>query len=451
MDDRSDADRAGRAFRTGLRAELPRWRAEGLVDERVERLLVGRYRLEERDPNFATAAVFLLGALLVGGGVISFVAWNWADIGDGLKLLVIGGAMVAAHLVGYRTWRVTKTWPRLGHALVVLGTLIYGADIGLVAQIYHVHAKWYGGLAAWATGAAVAAWCLRSVPNAALGAIVATIWGVGWAGDHAKGFPLAPWAIGAVFLPFAWITRSRWVFGLTAAGIWITSGAAAGEETSMGAAVFATVVSVVVAQLAWPFAFETTAAGSRLAVVSRALGFVGFGILAYGASFEHAAHELSFEAPPWKTVGTGDFRGHFLFVAAPMLAAATAFLVVGRRRVKDGFAGAGAPSATVAALIGAALLLVCLSAPRDTWWVPVAGNVALALPAAAAIAASVRVLDRGPFWLGTLTLAALVVTRFFEFDTNLGVKAAAFIGAGVAVILFGVLFERRLRARGTVA
>jgi hypothetical protein len=37
-----------------------------------------------------------------------------------------------------------------------------------------------------------------------------------------------------------------------------------------------------------------------------------------------------------------------------------------------------------------------------------------------------------------VTPGALVVTRFFEFDTNLGVKAAAFAAAGVAVIMVGV-------------
>ena len=89
-----------------------------------------------------------------------------------------------------------------------------------------------------------------------------------------------------------------------------------------------------------------------------------------------------------------------------------------------------------------------MCAPRQTAFMPIAGNVALAVPAIVGVASSVRELERGGFWVSTLTLGLLVVTRFFEYDTNLGVKAAAFVGSGVAVILVGVAFEKRLRAQG---
>ena len=47
------------AFRAGLRRELPRWRADGLVDEAIERGLVARYRLDEQAVDVTTAAIYL--------------------------------------------------------------------------------------------------------------------------------------------------------------------------------------------------------------------------------------------------------------------------------------------------------------------------------------------------------------------------------------------------------
>ena len=99
---------ASRAFRAGLRRELPQWRAEGLVDERAERELTTRYALDERGVDAATLAVYALGVALVGGGVISFVAWNWDRVPDAVKLLIGGSAMTAAHVGGWWLWRIRR-------------------------------------------------------------------------------------------------------------------------------------------------------------------------------------------------------------------------------------------------------------------------------------------------------------------------------------------------------
>ncbi len=441
MDERSDAERAGAAFRSGLRAELPRWRADGLVDERVERVLAERYRLAEKSTDLATTAVYVLGALLVGGGVISFVAWNWAEIPDAAKLVLIGGAMVAAHVVGWRMWKVTGAWPRVGHALTFVGTLIYGADIGLVAQIYNIHSNWYSGIGLWALGAAVAAWALRSLPNAALAVVLATIWGVGFTDDHAKWIPIAPCLVVAAFLPLAWIGRWRILFAFVACGVAVLAGTAAGEETSRGAAVFAAELAVAAALVAWPFAFRGDGAGARFAATARALGLLGYGVLAYVASFNDASNELSFDQ-------LGDRGFHWTAVATPLFLAAPALVVLGWTRAVDAASELRTRTTSLAALAGAVLLLVCMAAPRNTAWLTGAGNVALAVPAIVGLATSVRELERGAFWISTLTLGLVVVTRFFEYETNLGVKAAAFVGSGVAAILVGVAFEKRLRAQG---
>ena len=99
-------ERVSRGFREGLRRELPAWRAEGLVTDEAARALAGRYELaaaETGGPSFL--AVYVLGALLVGAGVVSLVAWHWDAMGAAAKLATLGVAMVAAHGAGFALWK----------------------------------------------------------------------------------------------------------------------------------------------------------------------------------------------------------------------------------------------------------------------------------------------------------------------------------------------------------
>ena len=71
-------DFGSRGFRARLERELPRWREEGIIDEEAAAVLADRYRLDEEGTSLASAAIYTLGSLLVGGGLISLAAWNWA-------------------------------------------------------------------------------------------------------------------------------------------------------------------------------------------------------------------------------------------------------------------------------------------------------------------------------------------------------------------------------------
>jgi len=159
------SDRMPYRFRAFLREELPRWRAEGLVDERSAEALAQRYLAEPEGTGLALAAIYVLAACLVGAGVISLVAWHWDELPRGLRLGMLGSALVAAHLAGYRMWKVQARRPLLGHAVSLLGTILFGASIGLVAQIFHVSGVWYGAFGAWALGALAAAVILPGLPE----------------------------------------------------------------------------------------------------------------------------------------------------------------------------------------------------------------------------------------------------------------------------------------------
>ncbi|HOL89350.1 MAG TPA: DUF2157 domain-containing protein [Anaerohalosphaeraceae bacterium] len=199
-------------FRKRLKSELPILEAEGLLSAEQAAAVRQRYRLDalaSESTGALLTTIYFIGATLVGIGIISFVAAHWTYLSRELKLTLILGVMLAAHISGFLLWKVSGRWPKLGHTLVLLGTLIFGANIGLVAQIFHVQSNFYNGFAAWTLGAVAVAWAVRSVPNAVLGLITAAVFGFGNLDS-----PLFIWFAPAVlilFVPLVYYLRSQWV------------------------------------------------------------------------------------------------------------------------------------------------------------------------------------------------------------------------------------------------
>jgi uncharacterized membrane protein len=439
------AHRVSRAFRAALARELPLWRDEGLVDERAAAELTARYRLGEGNADLAAAAIYTLGALLVGGGVISFVAWNWDALHDVAKLALGGAVMTAFHAVGWWLWRVRATWPRVGHALMLVGTLVFGADIGLVAQVFHISSSWSAGYGAWALGAAVAAWALRSAPHGCLGAALAGVWACGWAVDHPEAWPLPPALVLAVFVPLAWRLGSRWVFATVALAFGVGLACAAGAATRGGGGVVVAILGAAAALLAWQFAFDPSSRGALFSTVARRLGLVATGVTCYLVAFRDLAREVSF-TPSSADSGALAWEWAVLAVGVPV-ALLVRVLALEFSRVPMRAAEPRSRVPSVVAIAGATLVALGTTAGRDSAFLVVAANAALAATGIAAVAASVQGLERRTFWWGTLLLALLVVTRFLEYETNLGIKALVFVATGAAVIVVGIVFERRLRAQ----
>ena len=98
-----------RAFRKQLQVELEGWQREGLVTEEQGGALRERYRLdalEGEGTNLLLFTIYAVGAVLIAGGVISFVAAHWDEIPRVLKIVMLLTAMLGSHGVGYWLWKV---------------------------------------------------------------------------------------------------------------------------------------------------------------------------------------------------------------------------------------------------------------------------------------------------------------------------------------------------------
>lgn len=114
-----------------------------------------------------------LGGLLLGAGILLFVAAHWDGLGPAqrflLVLAVVGGLHLAGAFTGDRS-------PGLSAALHTCGTVSLGGGIFLSGQIFHLQEHWPGGLLLWATGAWIGWGLLRQWPQATSGALLAPAW-----------------------------------------------------------------------------------------------------------------------------------------------------------------------------------------------------------------------------------------------------------------------------------
>jgi len=124
--------RQSAGFARKLKQELPRWVESGWVaDDKVPLILA---EVENNNARFPMASMIaILGAILLAAGASTFFAANWQAIPKGAKLVMLFGAMWAAFAAAWWARVNEKGW--LDEAMLLLGVLLFGANIMLVAQM----------------------------------------------------------------------------------------------------------------------------------------------------------------------------------------------------------------------------------------------------------------------------------------------------------------------------
>ncbi|MDJ1179850.1 DUF2157 domain-containing protein [Roseofilum sp. BLCC_M91] len=154
-------------FRRQLRQEAQIWKSEGLISEEIYTQLSHRYqfdRLEEAASNRFIAVLVGLGAVLLGLGAITFVAANWQGWPRSLKIALLLFSLITSHSLGFYLWRFpSEQWQhRFGQGLLLLGTLLLGASLGLMSQMFHLDGPIYQLYLIWGLGVTGLAMSLRT-------------------------------------------------------------------------------------------------------------------------------------------------------------------------------------------------------------------------------------------------------------------------------------------------
>ncbi|MHC4721327.1 MAG: DUF2157 domain-containing protein [Planctomycetota bacterium] len=431
-------------FRKQLKDELTTWQSEGLISPEQANAISVRYQLDRigaESLRTLLGVIYGIGIVLVAIGVISFVAFHWTGMTRTSKVVLIFAAMLACHGFGFYLWQISGKSPKLGHALICLGTLIFGANIGLMAQIFHIKGQWNGMFLPWSIGAIAIAYAIGSVPNAAIAIVTSFIWFVGQHGWYSSGSTSwwYPFAAAALLVPFAYIRRSNVVFVMTViclvASIQICAG---------GAADFAGWTIAALATGALFFCWGLVSYGSdkfsSFAIPAMIAGVISTGLAQYLCSFQDFAEEVARETGLF----AAGMTGNYLHISSTLASLVVLLLLLplAVKQIRN-----HQVLKAITRIIIATLVVMTGSVFVNEILLVVVANIGFLAMATILVWAGGQLENRRLFWVGVLIVALMVVSRTLEYDTGLLIKSAAFITCGIGLMVAGGLFEKYLRRR----
>jgi uncharacterized membrane protein len=122
------------------------------------------------------SVIATLGAILVALGVLLFIGSNWQAIGVVAKISIIIASIVITYASGYYMQFGRANYKRIGYALMLLGSILYGAGLFLVSQLFHTNANPSTLILIWGAGIFPLALYLRNESIFVLTVILSGIW-----------------------------------------------------------------------------------------------------------------------------------------------------------------------------------------------------------------------------------------------------------------------------------
>lgn len=267
-----------RIYLERLKRDLDRWIERGWVTPAHAQSILGEMN-GEPGARHIPQVLAIMGAVLFGFAAMSFVAANWAEIPKAIRLLMLFAAMWTA-------WGAAFIAERRGQAAyaeagIVAGLALFGANIMLVAQIYHVTTGTPDWLLLWSLVALAAAWGLPSRSALAISFLLTALWST-WAVENDSSVHwafLLPWAAAT------WLTvRLSWRAGLHLAlitiSIWLVASADALISLIGCGHGDLTALYTLVALLVWTLGLRISAHSLRFGSILEAYGmFIAFALL----------------------------------------------------------------------------------------------------------------------------------------------------------------------------
>ena len=153
--------------------DLARWQSAGWVSDTGAASI--KSDLATRKSAFGTAGIFaILGAVLFGFAIMSFVAAHWTAMSKLARLGLIFATLWACY--GAAAYLFARKLDAFAHAAILAGIAAYGAGIMLIAQMYHMEGSPPDAVLYWALGALLAAVLLQSRPALAAAFVLIVVW-----------------------------------------------------------------------------------------------------------------------------------------------------------------------------------------------------------------------------------------------------------------------------------
>lgn len=140
-----------------LQEELTFHKERGHLTEDQMNNITDEYEITGNSLNFMKV-ILTIGALLVGLGILSFIASNWQVMGRALKLSLIIFSYLGINIFSYK---ISENYPKLAESLLLVGVAIYGAGIFLIGQMFHFGGHFTSDFLLWTLGILPTAYLLK--------------------------------------------------------------------------------------------------------------------------------------------------------------------------------------------------------------------------------------------------------------------------------------------------
>jgi|GEM_PF-1057590 len=132
-----------------MEKRIEQWLEKGLISASQAEALANdcKQEAEKLRKKRSQIALYTIGAILVGLGVITFIAANdwilkiFLMLGDIFKIILLLALTCGIFYGGYILTYERKNFPKLGKAFIVLSSIMIGATYALIGQIYHFNAN----------------------------------------------------------------------------------------------------------------------------------------------------------------------------------------------------------------------------------------------------------------------------------------------------------------------
>ncbi|MBW4665716.1 MAG: DUF2157 domain-containing protein [Chroococcus sp. CMT-3BRIN-NPC107] len=465
-------------FRSQLRREAEAWRREGIINDSQHEQLSQRYQFNTLDTssrNQFVGVLIGLGSILIGLGVITFVAANWQELSKNAKVLLLLSLFITVNVTGFYIWRKSNdSSQRLGTGLLILGALILGANMALMGQIYQVNNPFYELMLAWGVGVLAMAYSLRLTSLSLIAILLIWIGQWGFAIDNSFDtwlYQKLSWSslLGEympilaciMFIPLAYLCKSRWVFAFSAIaivsallgnlyfyslGIGRLFNLSSLQISGWAIALFFALPAI----LLWSYDFrENLPISKSFKAISQSLTLIYLAGVFYSFSFYSLWASLS------RTSSEEDLSKVNLFPLINLLV----LLVIGvwqwvrlGKRISRHRPIHSQDLTSI--VIGLLIVIPVLIFIWHTHIAPIpefatfAFNALLFILSVGLMREGLTHGQRRAFWFGLLLLVLRILNWFFLANTGLFFKSLVFVMCGVGVIAIGLWFEKYVKTFG---
>ncbi len=422
--------------------ELNELVANGVISPEIADNIRGYYNKPEKaeagKSSLLVITFGIIGALLVGMGVVLIIAHNWDDLSTSSKLIIgLSPLFVSQALAGYIVVRSisSQAWREAVGVLIIFSV---ATSIAILGQVYNIHSSFSNFLLAWAALTLPVFYVLQSRIASLLYWMVITWYAVDVGfGIFTKTYmPVYYWPLALAAVPFYIhlvrktpmansVSFHNWIIGGSITIVLGLSKFDQGEDLLIPAYITLFSVFLLIGQLP---VFANRRLMNNAWLIGGSAGTI---FLLLFLTFEWA--DLSGKSSDW-------WLSMPMAIWAVLFFAASALLyIVGK---KNGFRNVLSKSYTFIIFLG--LLLIGLSNPL----------IARGLTNVLLLALGIYTIREGAIanklWkmnYGVMIVSLLIICRFFDTDMSFVIRGLLFVMIGVGFFLTNYYMAKRRRAQ----